>query len=77
VGAAAGAAGHPRLEVVLSALRPIFERPRALLEAPRLAADGAVLFSDVTGGGVCRNGEPIVPRGRGIGGLVEHRDGAS
>jgi hypothetical protein len=30
-----------------------------------------VLFGDVTGGGVYRNGKPIVPKRRGTGGLVD------
>jgi len=51
-----------------------------LLEGPRIEEDGAVLFSDVTGGGVFRlppGGEPsaVVPRRRGVGGLVPHADG--
>jgi gluconolactonase len=51
-----------------------------LLEAPRPAPEGGVLFSDVTNGGVFRldpEGEltTVLERRRGIGGLVPHRDG--
>jgi gluconolactonase len=60
---------------VLHDLEPVFERPGELLEAPRLTADGAVVFSDVNGGGVYRDGEPVVPKRRGVGGIVPHRDG--
>jgi sugar lactone lactonase YvrE len=60
---------------MLGDIEPIHERPGELLEGPRVATDGAVLFSDVTGGGVYRDGEPLVPKRRAVGGLVEHRDG--
>ncbi len=57
----------------------VLERPDALLEAPRRDAAGRCLFSDVGGGGVFayRPGElsVLVPRRRGVGGLVEHADG--
>lgn len=53
----------------------VLERPGALLEGPRLTADGAMLYSDVTGGGVYRDGEMVVAKRRGVGGLVPHRDG--
>lgn len=51
-----------------------------LLEAPRPAPGGGVLFSDVTNGGVFRlapDGEltTVLERRRGVGGLVPHRDG--
>ena len=51
-----------------------------LLEAPRPAPAGGVLFSDVMNGGVFRlapDGElsTVLERRRGIGGLVPHRDG--
>lgn len=51
-----------------------------LIEGPRPLADGAVLFSDVTGGGVYRldrsgRVETVLERRRGIGGLVPHADG--
>lgn len=70
---------------MLSDARPlpgVTARPHGLLEAPRPTADGGVLYSDVLTGGVYRvdpgeGGEPIVvlPKRRGIGGLVPHRDG--
>jgi gluconolactonase len=51
-----------------------------LVEGPRGMADGGVLFSDVTGGGVYRwtpddTVETVVSRRRGVGGLVPHADG--
>lgn len=60
---------------MLGDIERVLERPGALLEGPRLTADGAVLYSDVTGGGVYRNGDAVVPKRRGVGGLVPHRDG--
>ncbi|MGE5408350.1 MAG: SMP-30/gluconolactonase/LRE family protein [Syntrophothermus sp.] len=53
---------------------------RGVLEAPRLLADGTILFADLAGGvfelapGAA---EPttLVPRRRGVGGLAPHRDG--
>ena len=60
---------------MLGDIERVVERPGALLEGPRLTADGAVLYSDVTGGGVYRDGDVVVPKRRGIGGLVPHRDG--
>jgi gluconolactonase len=55
-------------------------RHDGLLEAPRVDADGSLLYSDVMGGGVWRltvDGgiEAVVPKRRGVGGLVPHRDG--
>ena len=58
---------------MLHDLAPIHERPGGLLEAPRLTADG-VVFSDVTGGVYC-DGATVVPKRRGVGGIVPHRDG--
>src|SRR5262249_35272521 len=51
-----------------------------LVEAPRADADGTVLFSDVLGGGVHRwSGDgtvaTVLPKRRGIGGLVPHAEG--
>ncbi len=52
-----------------------------LTEAPRIAADGTLWFSDVTGGGVFRlaagdaTPQAVVERRRGVGGLVLHADG--
>lgn len=64
----------------LRAVRIAADRPRTLLEAPRITAAGDLLFSDVLAGGVYRQtprGElqTVVPGRRGVGGLVEHRDG--
>jgi sugar lactone lactonase YvrE len=57
-------------------------RPHGLLEAPRLDGDGHLLYSDVLLGGVYRvpvagDAEPatVLPKRRGIGGLVPHADG--
>ena len=51
-----------------------------LAEAPRVAADGAVFFTDVLGGGVYRwtadeGVDVVVPKRRGVGGLALHADG--
>ena len=51
-----------------------------LLEAPCVAGDGSVYFSDVLGGGVHRwsldgGVETVVPKRRGIGGMCLHADG--
>ncbi len=55
-------------------------REPGLLEGPRPLADGSLLFSDVTNGGVYRvtpagELEIVLERRRGIGGLVPHADG--
>ena len=51
-----------------------------LVEAPRVDAEGRLYFSDVTGGGVYRRSADgsiatIVPKRRGVGGLVLHANG--
>jgi gluconolactonase len=51
-----------------------------LAEAPTIAADGSLLFSDVLGGGIYRIGDlgdvsTVVPKRRGVGGLAVHADG--
>lgn len=51
-----------------------------LVEGPRAAPDGSVYFADALGGGVhrwCPEGrvETVVPKRRGIGGLLLHADG--
>jgi sugar lactone lactonase YvrE len=63
-------------------LPSVTERQHGLLEAPRPCDDGSLLYSDVLGGGVYRvpadgSEEPatVLPKRRGIGGLVPHRDG--
>jgi gluconolactonase len=64
-------------------LAAVTAKPHGLLEAPRPANDGnGILYSDVLAGGVYRvepdgDEEPltVLPKRRGIGGLVVHRDG--
>ncbi len=51
-----------------------------LVEAPRVAADGTLYFSDVTLGGVYHRSpdgvvETVVPKRRGVGGMALHADG--
>ena len=51
-----------------------------LVEAPCVGADGSVYFSDVLGGGVHRwspggTVETVLPKRRGIGGMLLHADG--
>jgi gluconolactonase len=51
-----------------------------LVEGPTLDRDGSLLFSDVLGGGVYRltgdgRVDTIVPKRRGVGGIVLHADG--
>jgi sugar lactone lactonase YvrE len=58
----------------------VLERPHSLLEAPRLGADGEIVYSDVIAGGVWGCGaegrvREIVPRRRGVGGIVPHAAG--
>jgi len=59
----------------------IAERFAGLLEGPRIAGGGALVFSDVLGGGLwtcARDGgdvRPLLPKRRGIGGVVPHADG--
>ena len=68
---------------LLSAPEPVaavLERPHSLLEGPRIAPGGALIYSDVIQGGLwcCRvDGtiEELLPRRRGIGGVVAHADG--
>jgi sugar lactone lactonase YvrE len=66
---------------LLSEITPIetvLYQPHGLLEGPRFDGDD-VLYSDVTSGGVWRLSdcviEPVVPKRRGVGGLVLHADG--
>lgn len=63
-------------------LPSVTARPHGLLEAPRHFGDGWILYSDVLGGGVYRapvsgdrEPETVLPKRRGIGGMVTHRDG--
>ena len=52
-----------------------------LAEAPVATDDGGVIFSDILGGGVHRwspgsgDVETVVPKRRGVGGIVRHEDG--
>lgn len=69
----------------LSTPRPlpgVTRRLHGLLEAPRADDGGWILYSDVLGGGVYRvptagddEPETVLPKRRGIGGLVTHHDG--
>jgi sugar lactone lactonase YvrE len=68
---------------IVSAFEPLeatLRRQGTLLEGPRADADGNVLFSDVLGGGAYRltpggEIETVVPKRRGIGGILPHADG--
>jgi sugar lactone lactonase YvrE len=67
---------------LLSAVMPVeavLRRPHGLLEGPRIAHDGELIYSDVLAGGVwaCSGGDvrEIVPKRRGVGGIVAHADG--
>jgi gluconolactonase len=58
----------------------LLARAGTLLEGPRITAAGDLLFSDVIAGGVYKHTRDgvvhmLVPGRRGVGGLVEHRDG--
>jgi sugar lactone lactonase YvrE len=74
-----------RVLSIVSTPRPlpsVSSRQHGLLEAPRPNGDGAILYSDVLGGGVFsvpfagdREPETVLPKRRGIGGLVPHGDG--
>jgi sugar lactone lactonase YvrE len=68
---------------VLSAAEPVaavLERPHTLLEGPRIAADGTLVYSDVIAGGLwaCDPAGEIVEllgKRRGIGGVLAHAEG--
>jgi len=68
---------------LLSDLAPVgavLARPHGLLEGPCFAAGGEMVYSDVIAGGVfscAPDGEPreLLPKRRGIGGIVPHADG--
>lgn len=58
----------------------VLERPHGLLEGPRLSGDGEMVYSDVLAGGVwgcSADGlvREIVPKRRGVGGILAHADG--
>jgi len=69
----------------LSTPRPlpsVTARQHGLLEAPRHGGNDEILYSDVLGGGVYRvpvagdrEPETVLPKRRGIGGMVTHHDG--
>jgi sugar lactone lactonase YvrE len=69
--------------MLLSDVEPVqavLDRPHGLLEGPRLAADGEAVYSDVIAGGVwgCSSDgvvREILPKRRGIGGILAHADG--
>jgi gluconolactonase len=59
---------------------PVLRRPHGLLEAPRMTAAGELVYSDVLAGGVwgCSEGgviREIVPKRRGVGGILAHAEG--
>jgi gluconolactonase len=59
---------------------PVLRRPHGLLEAPRMTTDGELVYSDVLAGGVwgCSASgvvREIVPKRRGVGGILAHADG--
>ncbi len=61
-------------------VRAVLERPHGLLEGPRFGEDGEAVYSDVIAGGVWRCSRDgrvreILPKRRGIGGLVAHAEG--
>jgi gluconolactonase len=69
--------------MLLSDVEPVqavLDRPHGLLEGPRLTADGEAVYSDVIAGGVwgCSSDgvvREILPKRRGIGGILAHADG--
>jgi len=69
--------------MLLSDVEPVqavLARPHGLLEGPRLGADGEAVYSDVIAGGLwgcSADGRvrEILPKRRGIGGVLAHTDG--
>ena len=59
----------------------VISEGHTLAEAPRPLADGSILFSDVIAGGVRRISRDhetvteVIPRRRGVGGMLPHADG--
>ena len=58
----------------------VLDHPHGLLEAPRFTAGGELVYSDVLAGGVwtcAPDGSPreLLPKRRGIGGIVPHAEG--
>ena len=61
-------------------VRGVLERPHGLLEGPRIAPGGEMIYSDVLAGGVWACSEEgvvraVLPKRRGVGGIVAHADG--
>jgi gluconolactonase len=63
-------------------VRSVLERPHGLLEGPRFGPRDELVYSDVLAGGLfaCASGEggpvrELLPKRRGIGGVVAHEDG--
>lgn len=61
-------------------LRAVLEHPHGLLEGPRLGPGGEAVYSDVIAGGVwaCSPAgvvRELLPKRRGIGGILAHADG--
>jgi gluconolactonase len=68
------------LITAVAPVQAVLRRPHGLLEGPRFAADGALVYSDVLAGGVfacSEHGEvrEVLAKRRGIGGIVPHADG--
>ena len=64
----------------VEAVEAVLRAPHGLLEAPRFAADGELVFSDVLAGGLwacAPDGtlRELLAKRRGIGGVVAHADG--
>ena len=64
----------------VEAVEAVLRAPHGLLEGPRFAADGELVFSDVIAGGLwacAADGtlRELLPKRRGIGGVVAHADG--
>jgi gluconolactonase len=58
----------------------VLQHPHGLLEGPRLAAGGEMVYSDVLSGGIWACSaegvlREILPKRRGVGGIVAHADG--
>jgi gluconolactonase len=76
-------AEHLRTVSLLSApepVRAVLERPHGLLEGPRIAPGGEMVYSDVLAGGVyacspAGDVRTLLAKRRGIGGIVPHADG--
>jgi sugar lactone lactonase YvrE len=61
-------------------VQAVLARPHSLLEGPRFGVDGELIYSDVIAGGVWRcppegEAQELLPKRRGVGGIVAHADG--